>query len=234
MGFETIRPAPQENVCPHGNDAASCSQCAWERRVQEQPALRSAEMLSQKSRFQRSTLESPNCELEIGEKKYRVELIERGDHPDLSHVQNLLVDTFSEAEVDPEEILRAAVEGRTPWGGVELPYRVYAIKDSEGKVVSMLSGGLLDLKDQEGNASGESCFMVGYAVTDKDARQGGLRVKHTFLPLLAPRPMPKPPERNSPLPLESVPILRKDFGIMSAGSEFMRLILRVRQNHIPN
>ena len=174
MGFEKIQSPQQENVCPHGNDIAQCPQCVWERRVENQPALKAAEALTQKSRFRRSSLESPNCELEIGEKKYSVELIERRDHPDLAQVQNLLVDTFSEAEVDPEEILRAAVEGKTPWGIGDLPYRVYAIKDAEGKAVSMLSGGLLEMRDREGNDSGESMFMVGYAVTDKNARQGGL------------------------------------------------------------
>lgn len=174
MGFEQMQASRQENICPHGSNPLQCAQCAWERKKEEQPALKAAEALTQKSRFQRSTLESPNCELEIGEKRYQVELIESGDHPDLAQVQNLFLASFKEAEVDPEEILRAAVEGKTPWDTKELPYRVYIVKDAEGKVVSMVSGGLLPMRDHGGSDTGESVFMVGYAVTAKDARQGGL------------------------------------------------------------
>ena len=113
--------------------------------------------------------------MEIGERRFKIETIEHRDSPDLSQVQDLFVDTFGEAEVDPEEILRSAVEGKTPWGTEDdTKYRVHIIKDAEGKVISTLTGGRLDLLDKESKPTGKQMFMVAYAVTDPNARQGGL------------------------------------------------------------
>ncbi|MEK7541439.1 MAG: hypothetical protein AAB533_01165 [Patescibacteria group bacterium] len=141
--------------------------------MEDQPALKAAGSLMEKSRFKRSTVESSNCELEIGEKKYAIELLDRSDHPDLAQVQTLFEQEFGEEEVDPEEVLRSAVEGRTPWGTKDLPYRVYALKDSEGRVLSALTGGLLDMRNADGDPTGETVFMVGYALTPEESRGKG-------------------------------------------------------------
>ena len=133
------------------------------------------ERLIAKSKFKRSNPDNPNTELKIGEKRFMIEGIERGDSPDISQVQNLFIKTFGEEEVDPEEILRSGVEGKTPWETDDLcKYRIHVIKNSEGEVVSTVTGGLLDLLDNENNPTGKKMFMVAYAVTDPQARQGGL------------------------------------------------------------
>jgi len=69
---------------------------------QKMPAIASIERLMEKSRFKRVNLKSPDTELEIGERRFKIETIEHRDSPDLSQVQDLFVDTFGEAEVDPE------------------------------------------------------------------------------------------------------------------------------------
>ena len=133
------------------------------------------ERLIAKSKFKRSNPENANTDLEIGEKRFKIEAIERGDSPDISQVQDLFVEIFGEEEVDPEEILRSAVEGKTPWDTDDLcRYRIHTVKDSEGNVVSTVTGGLIDLLDNENKPTGKTMFMVAYAVTDPQARQGGL------------------------------------------------------------
>ncbi len=144
--------------------------------VQEKSgAVIAAERLMEKSRFKRLNRKSSNTELEIGEKHFTIESIESGDHPDIAQVQELFIKTFGEEEVDPEEVMRSAVEGKTAWDTEDITnYRLHVIKDKEGKVVSIVGGGLLDLLGDENKPTGKTMFMIGYAVTDPDARQGGL------------------------------------------------------------
>lgn len=145
------------------------------RQIEKHPALRQVGRLLERSKFKRSTIETPDCELEIEGNRFRVESIQNREHPDLAQVQRLLVETFGEEEVDPEEILRNAVEGKNVSGEEEgVKYKVYTIKNGEGRVVSMLTGGLLDIQDKNGANTGETLFMVAYCVTDKNARQNGL------------------------------------------------------------
>ncbi|MBI4087885.1 GNAT family N-acetyltransferase [Candidatus Kaiserbacteria bacterium] len=133
------------------------------------------ERLTSKSRFTRENRDSPNTSIEANGEKYRIETIDRMDHPDIPKVQGLFEKTFDKGEVDPEEVLRSAIEGKTPWGTPDITkYRIYAIKDSQDTVISVMAGGRLDLKDAQGISNGKQMLMIGYAVTDKDARQGGL------------------------------------------------------------
>jgi len=139
-----------------------------------QSALAMVDRLVATSKFKRSTTENPNCQLEINEQKYNIESIEYGEHPDIEKIQKLMVDTFGQEEVDPEEVLRSAIDGKTIWGSTDATkYRVYVLKNEKGEVQSMVTGGLLDLQ-KDGKSTGETMFMIGYAVTSKDARQGGL------------------------------------------------------------
>lgn len=162
-------------TCPHGRPVDSgCELCFGERRA-EQPALNKTDRLIAGSKFKRSNLDSPNCELEREGMKYKSEMIEKGESLDLGKVQNLFIKTFGAEEVDPEEILRSAVDGTTPFGTKDITnYRVTVIKNEQDEVVSTVAGGLLELQDEQGRGTGEAMFMVGYAVTDERARQAGL------------------------------------------------------------
>ncbi|MFA5106715.1 MAG: hypothetical protein WC497_00110 [Patescibacteria group bacterium] len=157
------------SLCPHGNFAGSgCEACAREQKEQSQPALKEIESLVEKSSFTRSTTASPECTIERSGKTFTIESIEQADHPDIDKIQAMMVKAFSEEEVEPEEIMRSAIEGKDPWGHECVPLRYYTVKDEQGEVLAFCSGGLLDMKDTAGKSTGESVFLTTFAMTDKD------------------------------------------------------------------
>lgn len=161
----------EEQACKHGVVKGElCDACELEK----QPSWNTIENLRKKSHFKRSNEVFPNCFIEIENKKFKIEIIENGKDPSLSDVQALFENTFGKEEVDPEEILRSAVDGITPWETEDTKYRVVTIRDDEGKLVTTVAGASLDLFDEKGEPTGECAYYVGYAVTDPNTRQGGL------------------------------------------------------------
>ncbi|MBU6500284.1 MAG: hypothetical protein KGJ89_00400 [Patescibacteria group bacterium] len=143
--------------------------------AKSRPVWRTVKKLQRESKFSRQSPDSPSGEIEINGDKFKIEAIERSDSPELTEVQGLFERTFGKEEVDSEEILRAAVEGKTPFGTKDgVVYKVFVVKNAEGKVVSTVTGGSLDLYDEQNKPTGKKMFMVAYAVTDKECRQGGL------------------------------------------------------------
>lgn len=171
MSFESM-PAPVEIVrdCPHGKNKAECEKCALE----NEPVWQTIKSLQEKSRFKRTGEYSPDTDIEIEGKKFKVELIDNGKDPALSDVQKFFEKTFGEEEVDPEEILRGAVDGLSVFGEEEPKYRIITVRNDKNELVSTCAGAPLDLKDKEGKPTDEMVYFVGYAVTDPGARQGGL------------------------------------------------------------
>src|SRR3989344_376183 len=163
------------DMCPHGNFKGSpCAACQQESQ-KKQPALQTIEQLMSKSKFKRLNPESATTQIEIEGKKFQIESIEDRESPALAEVQKLLIDTFGEEEVDPEEILRSAVAGETAWGTTdETKYKVYLIRNEQGEAVTAFAGGHLDLHGADNRPTGETMFMVACAGTAQNARQGGL------------------------------------------------------------
>ncbi len=154
-------------------------------KVQEkQPAmLRVAELVAQDSRWTRSTVLSPTCEITSKEtegRTYQIEVVTDPESPELKLVQDILVETFSAAEVDPIEYLQAGVKGERVGGRKDVAkYQVYVIKD-KGEVVALYTGGTLSLKDNTGLETGEMVLMGAYAVTvGSHLRQGLARELYT-------------------------------------------------------
>ncbi|PIZ99227.1 MAG: hypothetical protein COX77_02155, partial [Candidatus Komeilibacteria bacterium CG_4_10_14_0_2_um_filter_37_10] len=58
-----------------------------DKKIVDQPALATIDRLVSRSKYKRSTTESPNCSLEINEQKYNIESIEYGEHPDIEKIQ---------------------------------------------------------------------------------------------------------------------------------------------------
>ncbi|MEK7648886.1 MAG: hypothetical protein AAB400_03130 [Patescibacteria group bacterium] len=163
-----------QGSCPHGVPVVSfCQPCTAESQS-NQPAWKDIEKLRGMSKFTRSNNDSPSCTLDFEGKKYQIEHVESGESPTLSEVQDLFIRTFGEEEVDPEEILRQAVSGVEFGVPSQVKYKVFAVRDPEGKVVCTVAGGNLDLKDEHGNPTGETMLMIAYAVTDKEVKQSGL------------------------------------------------------------
>lgn len=140
----------------------------------EQPCWDMIRKLQQESEFKRSDADSANCEIEVEGRKYRIEVVEDGESPKLGKVQELFERTFGEEEVDPEEILRTSVDGKNPWGGPDVKYRIVTVWDEQGELVSTVAGAQLDLLSEDKQPTGEAVYFVGYAVTDKSSRQKGL------------------------------------------------------------
>lgn len=179
MNFEPITSdseSAEGQMCPHGNPANSeCGECSLAKKEADTPLMRAVQRMAESSKFKRGNIDSPNCDLERERIRYKAEIIEKGENPDLSKVQQLFIKVFGAEEVDPEEILRNAVDGTTAFGTEDITkYQICVVKDSKGEVVSVVAGGLLELMDDKGIPTGETVFMIGYAVTDPDIRQSGL------------------------------------------------------------
>lgn len=145
-----------------------------ERAKERQPAQRTIERLIRYGKFRRSPVNSSTCELERGEEKYAIERVTRKDSELISQAHKLFRGTFGEKEVDLEDVLRNNIEGKTPFGTkAEVKYMVYVAKDKNGKVVSVLTAGHLDLLDKNRQRSGDTVLIIGYVVTDKNVRLSG-------------------------------------------------------------
>lgn len=159
----------ETSVCQHGNNPAECDACLF-----QQPAWKTIEKLQAESSYKRSNETSPVCTIEFEGKKYTIETIERGDDPALHEVQELFENTFSKEEVEPEETLKHLVDGVTEWGTETRKWKIVAIRDESGKLVSTIENIQLDLLDEAGKPTGEAVHFTGYEVTDKNFRQRGL------------------------------------------------------------
>lgn len=143
--------------------------------LENQPVWRTIRSLQERSKYNRIPSNVPSCTVEKEGRAYKIERIESSKDETLGEVYQLLVDTFGPEEVESEEILRNAVDGLTPFGAPEdTKYKIYVIKDQDGKVASFLNGGLFDLLDSDDNPTGEMVFLVAYVVTNPNLRQGGL------------------------------------------------------------
>ncbi len=163
-----------QGSCPHGVPITSfCQPCTTESQS-NQPAWKDINKLRSQSKFTRSNDDSPSCTLEFEGKKYAIEHVTSSESPTVTEVQELFVRTFGEEEVDPEEVTRRSMNGDEYCLSPEVKYKIFAVRDPEGKVVCTIAGGNLDLRDDKGNPTGETILMIGYAVTDPGAKQSGL------------------------------------------------------------
>jgi len=140
----------------------------------EQPCWETIKRLQRGSEFKRSDETLPNCTIECEGKRYTIEVIENGEDPALADVQKLFEDTFGQEEVDPEKILRSAVNGITSWGTPEEKYRIVTVRNEKGELASTFAGAQLELLNEQGQPTGEAAYFVGYAVTNPKLRQKGL------------------------------------------------------------
>ena len=149
---------------------------ALDDKKEERPiAAEALERLMEKSKFTRLDRENPDTVIELKGRQFTIEKIPDGQSETIKDVQDLFGRTFGEEEIDPEEILRAAIDGKTPWGQDDMTrYNVHVIKDESGEVVSTVTGGRLQLRNADGTPLDKQMFMVAYTVTDEKARLGGL------------------------------------------------------------
>jgi hypothetical protein len=158
-------------TCPHGADPAECEAC-W---LEKQPAWQTIEKLQKGGPFERSDRHSADCTIESEGKKFRIEVIEKGEDPEIKNVHRLFLKTFGKEEIDPQKVTREAVDGYSPDWNTHFPkYRIVTVKDERGRLASVFTGAQLDVLDENGKPTGEAVFSVGYAVTAETKRQKGL------------------------------------------------------------
>jgi hypothetical protein len=143
--------------------------------LENEPVWESISRLQKESSFERSDNHSANCEIECEGKKFRIEVIERGDDPRIEKVHRLFKKTFGVEEIDPLKMTREAVDGySSDWNEHFPKYRIVTIKDERDRIVSVFTGAQLDVLNDQGEETGETVSSVGYAVTSRTARQKGL------------------------------------------------------------
>ncbi len=126
--------------------------------------------LISESRFTRSNLNNANCELINVDNKFKINTFEDGQDPKLSEVQKLFNEIFPEEEIEPETILRSAVDGQNPWGTPDTKYRVVVVTDEDKKITAICAGATLDID----NKRNEVAYCVEYVLTKPQLRQSGL------------------------------------------------------------
>ncbi|MEN9342146.1 MAG: hypothetical protein RIQ54_402 [Candidatus Parcubacteria bacterium] len=150
-------------------------QAVLEQAKENQESWERVSQLQKESLFIRSNADHWNTTIEREGQKFSIELITDPKSPDISQVQELFESVFGSEEVDPEEILRQGIEGITSSGEPdEVLYKIFTVKNSTGKVVSVVSGGVLNLRDKKDTISDRNVLMIAYAVTDPSTRMSGL------------------------------------------------------------
>lgn len=114
---------------------------------------------------------------EVLRQQYTIEVLDSPEHPSLPAAYDLLSQRFSSEELDPMEIMRDQMRGKRygheidPNGTKAI---LFAIKNEKGEVVTTLDGGVLPLRDEKGELTGESVFMVFYVTTKPELEGLGL------------------------------------------------------------
>lgn len=124
--------------------------------------------LIKKSPFIR-TNNTPNCELKNTPENFKIEIIENGQDYRLSEVQRLFNEVFTEEEVEPESILRSAVDGKTPWNTPDIKYRVAIVSNKE-QILSVCAGAILNTNKEKS----EVAYCVEYILKNPKSKQSGL------------------------------------------------------------
>ncbi len=138
------------------------------------PVAERIEELLQKSKWKRSSPDSPNTTIENNGQTFLLRTIESGDDESVSHIQQLFEKTFGKEEIDPEAILRAAVDGVTATGIPQSKYRIVAVTNENGEIAGTIAGASFALTDASENPTNDMVYFVGYAAMDESTRQGGL------------------------------------------------------------
>jgi len=144
--------------------------------LRESPTEVALKGLIAKSSYNRLDPKNHDTLIEANGERFSIEMVPDGQSERLTSVQHIFENTFGEEEVDPEDVLRAAVDGKSSWEGEKeaTKYQVHNVVDSNNEIASIVTGGRLDLTDANNKSSGKQMFMISYAVTTDAARRKGL------------------------------------------------------------
>src|SRR5260370_3583893 len=128
-------------VCSHNISLAdSCSACVQES-MALQPVWKMLTDLMKNSKYQREG-QGPECTVERDGKKYEIRMVHSTDEKTVQEIQALIEATFVKDEVDPIEVLKAAIDGRLFDGSKDnARYRLYVARDEAGQNQSVCNRG---------------------------------------------------------------------------------------------
>jgi len=97
-----------------------------------QPVWKMVPDLMKNSKYQREG-QGPECTVERDGKKYEIRMVHSTDEKTVQEIQELMEETFVKEEVDPIEVLKAAIDGRLFDGSKDIArYRLYVARDEAG------------------------------------------------------------------------------------------------------
>jgi len=98
-------------------------------------------------------------------KKFSVESLD-AQNPELNKVQNILENGFQRSEIDSFEVLQKAV--------AEEDYHVHVAKDVEGKIQGVFNSGIVETRNDEGEALKGVVHFLGHVFTMPGERGQGI------------------------------------------------------------
>lgn len=146
-----------------------------EEEILNEPLLNRINELCIKSQYSYPQERGVNCSIENNEGKlFEVKVIENSNSPEFNDVIFLLKETFGEGQKDSVEILKTAIDGKSPWGTLRDKYRIISIFDENKELSAACVGSVLNAKNSEKDSSNEMIYYVAYIATNPNLKKSGL------------------------------------------------------------
>lgn len=135
-------------------------------------AIAAMDELIKQSKFNRPDPSDPNS-IERNGDKFTIQRAASGQDPIVKKALERLNAYFDSEEVDPEDVVRRAVDGYKRWNdkdGNPLPditkYSINVVTDNSGEALALFTGGRVDMFDDNNKPTGKQVFIVAYAMTN--------------------------------------------------------------------
>ena len=156
------------SACPQCSDTAKSEQIAWQGRIPQ---------LLKKSAVKYTREASAETALvsHEGGPSYTIEIVDSEDDETINTVHSYLSSVFDPEELDDFDTLKGSLKGKTPYGtSSQSKSRIFVVRAEDTReVLSTLVIGNMDLRDEQGNLTGETSVLRGYSYTREDVRSKG-------------------------------------------------------------
>ena len=157
------------------------SQELIEREILNKPLIDRINELCEKSQYSYLSERGINCNIENGNgEPFEVKIIEDRNSSEFNDVLSLLKKTFGKEIIDSDEILKAAVDGKSLWGTPRDKYNVVSVFNENKELSASCIGSVLNIKNLENNNTDEMIFFVAYMATNPDLKKSGL-ARETYI-----------------------------------------------------
>lgn len=131
--------------------------------------------LREKSQYSSFQEREVNCVIKNKDgEEFEIEKIEDSNDPKLKDVILLLKETFGKEEVDSDEVLMAAIDGKSAWGTLRDKYNIVTICDKEKNLMATCVGSVLNKNISETSLIDGMFYYVAYIATNPSIKKSGL------------------------------------------------------------